>query len=204
MAVLGGCIWQAHVTKTKLWHHHEAVDVLRDIAGDSPEMLDERYEVPARKLQKITEWMVVVGENKWTQWSPAAAKEATLWSDASDDTWAFVIEKDGVILDFKRGDCSKTDILVSETIALSQGLKAARKEGITVEAMCDNQALVYICEKGLARNNLVNHILTDTPVEGTKVTWVPTHLQAADPLTRGGYLEEVHHRLHLFEMGCPI
>ena len=127
MAVLGGCIWQAHVTKTKLWHHHEAVDVLRDIAGDSPEMLDERYEVPARKLQKITEWMVVVGENKWTQWSPAAEKEATLWSDASDDTWAFVIEKDGVILDFKRGDCSKTDILVSETI-VSQGLKAARKE----------------------------------------------------------------------------
>jgi hypothetical protein len=92
-------------------------------------------------------------------------------------------------------------IFVGETIAYAAGLQAASNLHLSaVNAFVDNQPLYHITQKGIARNNHVNEILRNTPTSIATTHWVPTHVQAADPLTRGGSVEDVLQRLTLHKL----
>lgn len=207
LAIFGACIWVSHIKKEKLWHRYKVVDILKHLAKDlSEESLEQKIQLTSSQEKELNDWKTKTVENKWVQWDKQAPTKAVLWTDASEDVWAYVVEREGRILQWNNGDYNvDLGILVGETIALSKGLKAVEELHMKkVAAMVDNQALVAICNKGIARNNSVNYILSNTPTTLAAFTWVPTHIQAADPLTRGGNLAAVHTRIaSAAAMGYP-
>lgn len=179
------------------------MDILRRVADDlTPAGLAQTVLLTSNESSALEQWKMATITNDWVQWKAEQDPEAKLWTDASEKVWAYLIEQEGEILEWKNGTYADFGILIGETIALSQGLHAVKAQGFAkVAAMVDNQALVATFSKGLSRNNLVNSILANSPTEVATVTWVPTHLQAADPLTRGGNLADAKARLSAAAVG---
>ncbi len=188
--ICGNCVWSAYVRGKPMCQHGDAIEVIRNTAIEVQRGIhwDTPLKVTAREALAVGRWLEEERGNEWVQFMPPTKdKGYQVWSDASDEMWAFLHRNDGKHGSFDE-ETAKWHIYVKEAYAAHQGVQATRGQRRTL--MVDNMPLVWAINKKLSGNKIVNAWLATWDWENIAgAVWVPTTEQLADRYTRGEKFE---------------
>lgn len=178
LAVFGAAMWANVLGKVPLALYEDALDVVRDIC--SHKFWDGLFGGDPAPLNRL--WH---DANHWTRSArPSAVPSTILWSDATptciaamldDETWRMITKLDSPI-----------PIHVAEMAAATMALIQFTDSHAAI--IVDNTIVANALHRGHSSSREINtmlRLLYHHRNAATFTAWVPTHLQRADPLTRG-------------------
>jgi hypothetical protein len=144
--------------------------------------------------QALMEWKVAEEQNSWQSQEDTPPTDCELWTDASDDFWAYLLFKDDILVAADQGPCIPDHhIFLKEAYAADRGVDAATRLGLRHPThKCDNMALVFSELRWLSSSPFVNGLMANWTLKGVHMSpeWVSTHQMRADPYTRGIHIKD--------------
>jgi len=185
----GGLIWADHAMARPLWNRAEALAALRTLATACRQDFDAPATLPQYARTNINEWIQDVSRNEWSEAPPTKpdAFDYFLFSDASSDAAAWILIHQNRII---QGDAWTRErdehIFLGELKAFVDGILRSNAPLPSTLGVLDNTAVNACARKGHSSSYAANVILRDAfGPRRPWTTWLPTHLQLADPYTRG-------------------
>lgn len=186
----GAGIWSLYTRRRPLFKWSSILELIREVASLVAQGLN--WDTPLRltlaQLQDLTHWLQEIEENEWASAPSKVIPELDVWSDASDEEWAFLTTVTDSLLmagPSQQGFFAHSEwhIFIKEAYAAHKAVTAT--QGCPRRLMIDNQALVFAIKKKCSSNKLVNELFSSWDWENITVQWVDTKTQLADPYTRG-------------------
>ena len=189
--VYGGTLtWRNHIVRRQLCnipHTFQAIGKAASMIGKGTLDWTSPVHVPEELKTEMKSEIALLESNPWRGQDIKAEPTATMWSDASDDHWAFLLFEHDSLVAAKSGRTkAENHIYYSELSAALGGIMAAKRLGHTsVRVMVDNAPACHALQRGVSSNFRANKWLAAIQDMTLYVQWVPSASQAADPYTRG-------------------
>ena len=201
--VTGRALRFCHIAGHRLCNMWSTLSCIRRISrlvGSSLLGWDDQVRVSPSVVHEVVEELPAMEINAWVDVPPPLPAIA-LWCDASQRVWA-VVSPD-LVVRAPFATVEKPHIFIKEMLAAAAAvLLAARLHpGHRVTLHIDNSGVVACVKVGHSRNHFANQLLrwifaiADWGRLQLDPQWVPTHVQAADPFTRGAPVSASQARL---------
>jgi len=189
--VIGGTLtWRNHVVQRKLCnmpHTFQRIgDAASRIAKGTLKWTDSVKVSPELQLE-LREELQLLSSNAWIHLPDGeSTPTADVWSDASDERWAFLLIEEGLTAVARTGPTKEElHIFYSELSAALGGIIAARRRGHKhVRVYIDNAPAAHALRRGVSSNFRANKWLAAVQDMTLDVIWVPSKQQLADLYTR--------------------
>lgn len=189
--VYGGTLtWRNHIMRRQLCnipHTFQAIGKAASMVGRGTLGWTSPVHIPEDLKAEMRTEIALLASNPWRGQETRAEPTATMWSDASDDHWAFLLFEHDTLVAAKSGRTKEENhIYYSELSAALGGIMAAKRLGHTsVRVMVDNAPACHALQRGVSSNFRANKWLAAIQDMTLEVIWVPSASQLADPYTRG-------------------
>lgn len=185
--VIGPGIWSTYARQLPLCRWEGAIGIVVRIAGLVARgcAWDTPLKMEPDELTELARWQDMIAENAWAQPKAKLSSVLDVWSDASQDMWAYLAENGTGRTCWDQGSYPdmKWHIFLKEAWAAHQAVQATRNIPRTL--MIDNAALVFAIRKRFSSVQVVNRFFRTWDWDLIDVRWVPTDMQKADRYTRG-------------------
>ena len=142
--VYGGTLtWRNHIVRRQLCnipHTFQAIGKAASCIGKGTLGWASPVHIPEELKTEMKQEIALLASNPWRGQETRAEPTATMWSDASDDHWAFLLFEHDTLVAAKSGRTKEENhIYYSELSAALGGIMAAKRLGHTsVRVMVDN------------------------------------------------------------------
>jgi len=187
--ISGTLTWRNHVTRRHLCnlpYTFQAVGkAARQIASGALKWTS-KTQTTTELIEELQSEIRLLTSNPWIPLPISEEPTAEVWSDASDEHWAFLLFERDSLVEGKSGR-TKEDmhIYYAELSAALGGIMAAKRRGHkSIRVYVDNAPAAHALRRGVSSNFRACKWLSHVQDLTLEVIWVSTRQQIADPYTR--------------------